>query len=314
MAHMGSAVDLQLKSVLVATDFSAVSEKPVRHALAIARHYGARLYVVNIVSSIGLNMAGPGSVEAAEELALSDASGFENALRTTGALDGLDCQTIIRRGDEVWKQLQNVISEKQVDLVVVGTHARRGLGKLMLGSTAEQIFRGVGCPVLTVGPDSYRDSHVDSLPDHRTFLFATDFGAASLHALSFAISFANHFQAQLAMLHVETTFPIEEGGYRWYTADDAIQMLENARIKHECRMKWELAAQKASLRLEPRLFVELGTASEKILELAARLTADSIILGLHRSRHPGATCHIPWTTAYEVVCGAKCPVLTVRNW
>ena len=53
---------------------------------------------------------------------------------------------------QVWKNLASIIAESEVDLLVVGTHGRTGLGKLLLGSVAENILRHSPCPVLTVGP------------------------------------------------------------------------------------------------------------------------------------------------------------------
>ena len=59
--------------------------------------------------------------------------------------------------------------------------------------------------------------------------------------------------------------------------------------------------------------VEFGSPSEKILRAAETFQVDAIIMGLHRSAHIDMASHAPWTTAYEVVRGASCPVLTVRN-
>ena len=57
----------------------------------------------------------------------------------------------VERG-EVWEVLSSLVEEKKIDLIVVGTHGRRGLKKLVLGSMAEQVFRQARCPVLTIGP------------------------------------------------------------------------------------------------------------------------------------------------------------------
>ncbi|MFZ0862776.1 MAG: universal stress protein, partial [Candidatus Sulfotelmatobacter sp.] len=65
--------------------------------------------------------------------------------------------------------------------------------------------------------------------------------------------------------------------------------------------------------VKPEFMVEFGLPGEKILQAADTLKADGIILGLHRSAHIGTASHMPWATAYEVVCRASCPVLTVRN-
>jgi nucleotide-binding universal stress UspA family protein len=121
--------------------------------------------------------------------------------------------------------MKTVIRQKQVDLVVLGTHGRGGLGKVLLGSIAEQIFRHADCFVVTVGPGSYKDSLVEKAQAVRPFLFATDFGAASLHALPYAISFASHFGAKLIVLHVLPAAPIPEG-FHWSTTGNLRQIRE----------------------------------------------------------------------------------------
>jgi nucleotide-binding universal stress UspA family protein len=312
MPLVAPAVDIQLKSVLIAADFSEASEKPLRHALAIARHYGAKFCLAHVVSSLGLMLVGPDAVNAATEAVWRDARRLEDNLAKRGTLAGLRHEVIVRQGD-LWLELEKIIDQEHVDMVVIGTHGRHGLGKLVLGSVAEQIFRHADCLVLTVGPGSFQDAPVDGSRVIRPFLFATDFGVASRHALPYAISFANHFRTKLVLLHVVPPVPMPEG-FHWCTAGDLMQMRENARIAS--LRKLEELTQNATLEVRPEFVVEFGSAkptSETILETAHNLKADSIIMGLHRSAHIGATSHMPWATAYEVVCGAGCPVLTVRN-
>ncbi|HXY09778.1 MAG TPA: hypothetical protein VEI52_18185 [Terriglobales bacterium] len=73
-----------------------------------------------------------------------------------------------------------------------------------------------------------------------------------------------------------------------------------------------MACQKPKLAATPEFVVEFGTPAAKILHTANTFKSDAIILGLHRSARIGAASHMPWATAYEVVCGAGCSVLTVR--
>ena len=310
MSLVAPAADLQLKSILVATDFSEASEKPLRHALAIARHYGAKFYLVHVVSSLGFTLVGPDAVNAATEAVWRDARKLEDDLVQRGALAGLRHEVIVRQGN-VWEELEKVIRQEEVNLVVIGTHGRRGLGKLLLGSVAEQVFRHADCLVLTVGPGSSLENPVESARAIRPFMFAADFGGASLHALPYAISSANHFGAKLVLLHVVPSVPMPEGP-RWYTPGDVMQMRENARMASLRRLE-ELTAQNAELAVKPEFMVEFGLPSEMILQAADTLKADGIIMGLHRSTHIGTASHMPWATAYEVVCRASCPVLTVKN-
>jgi nucleotide-binding universal stress UspA family protein len=302
--------DLQLKSVLIATDFSEASHKAFRHALAIARHYGAKLYVVHVVSSLGFTIAGPDAINQAVETVRRDARQLQDRLIQSGALAGLRHQVIVLQGD-VSQELEKVIRQKQVDLVVIGTHGRRGLGKLLLGSVAEQIFRQAECLVLTVGPGSLQDSPVGSSRAIRPFLFATDFSRASLHALPYAISAANHFGTKLVLLHVVSSVPMPEGANR-PSADDVMQARQQAHTAALRRLA-DLTLHVPKLAIEPEFLVDFGSLSEKILHAANHLKADAIVLGLHRSTHIGTASHMPWATAYEVVCDACCSVLTVRN-
>jgi nucleotide-binding universal stress UspA family protein len=91
-----------------------------------------------------------------------------------------------------------------------------------------------------------------------------------------------------------------------------MQARENARMGSLRRLE-ELLSQNAKLTVKPDFLVEFGSPSEKILQAADTLKADAIILGLHRSTHIDTKSHMPWATAYEVVCAAGCSVLTVRN-
>lgn len=88
MSLVAPAADLQLKSILVATDFSEASEKALRHTLAIARHYGAKFHPVHVVSSLGFTLVGPDAVSAAAEAVWRDARKLELLLFDLGNIEG----------------------------------------------------------------------------------------------------------------------------------------------------------------------------------------------------------------------------------
>jgi len=312
MPIAASPVNLQLKSVLIATDFSPASEKPLCHALAIARCYGAKFCLAHVVSSLGFTLAGPGAIAAAWEAASRDAAYLEGELVRSGALAGLQHQVVVRQG-EVWPELEGIIRQEEIDAVVIGTHGRQGMGKLVLGSVAEEIFRRADCLVLTVGPRALEQPDIETPGVNRTFLLATDFGDASLRALPYAISFANQFEAKLVLLSVIPRIPMSDD-LHWCTASGLARTQENVRIA-KLRQLEELTRD-AALEVRPEFHIEFGSArpvSETILEAAERLRVDLIVMGLHRSAHIETACHTPSATAYEVVCRAGCPVLTVKS-
>ncbi len=228
MSLVDSALHPCLKSVLIATDLSPASAKPLHHALGIALHYGAKLYVAHVVSTVPYLIAGPQALALAYEGASESIQQLQSDLLHDDSAKGLDCEFIIRYG-HVWQELQAIIFQKQIDLIVVGTHARRGFEKVLLGSVAEHVFRDASCPVLTVGPHSYQDRRVDLTGEIRTYLFATDFSEVSLHALPQAVSLANQTKATLILLHVVLAAPAPQIS-GWYNSSEIMSLRENARM------------------------------------------------------------------------------------
>ena len=107
-----------------------------------------------------------------------------------GLLTGLPSQTPLRQG-AVWEVISDVVKRNEIDLLVLASHGRHGIPRLVLGSVAEDVFRNVSCPVLTVGPDvkpcNSREMKIKKV------LLATHFeagSAAPAHAACFAMNLA----------------------------------------------------------------------------------------------------------------------------
>ncbi|MGO9677708.1 MAG: universal stress protein [Candidatus Sulfotelmatobacter sp.] len=296
---------LKPRSILVPTDFSEASEKALRYSLALARYYESKLCLAHVVSSLGPAMAGPDAIAACEEAVSREAADLENWLIQTGALTGIRHKFIVRRG-ELWPELQEITRQESADLLVVGTHGRHSIAKLFFGSIAEQIFREADCPVLTLGPHTDGRPWFETSSTRPTFLFATDFGPASLHGLPQAIAAANQFGAKLAFLSIAPAAPSHtDEGLRNWQADARMRTLQRLA---------ELADD-AGLDRRPQLYAEFKSArpvSEQILETAGKLRSDLIIMGLHDSAHTGMISHLDLATTYDVVCQAGSPVLTVN--
>jgi nucleotide-binding universal stress UspA family protein len=200
--------------------------------------------------------------------------------------------TLIRRG-EIWAELAKIVEEKEIDMVVCGTHGRTGVNKMLLGSVAENIYRHAPCPVLTVGPNVAGEP--DSLGDIHTILYPTDFTSESIAAVPYAVSLARENQARLYLLHV-TESPVSAA------AEDEL-----------ARRLRDLVPRDAELSCAPKAFVDSGEPARKITDLAEELMVDLIVLGPRRPRVLPASNHLPATTASYVVSRAICPVLTIRE-
>jgi nucleotide-binding universal stress UspA family protein len=302
-------VHTQVNAVLVATDFSPASGRPLCRAITIARNYGAKLYLLHVVSSIGFTLAGPSAVATAETLALRHAEQLEHNLVASGALQRVCHQAIVCDGD-ICVALEKVIGEEHIDLVVIGAHSRMGLSKFIFGSVAERILRSTSAPVLTVGPKAPPEMERPRPGAPRPLLFATDFSEASLRVLPYAISLANERIAKLVLVHVLPSAPRPKGN-GWYMPDDISRVQKEAQVS--VRRRLEALTSDAGLSVEPEFITEVGEPAKQILRIAEDLAAQVIVLGLPRRNHAAVISHLPWSTAYQVVCWAPCAVLTVKN-
>jgi nucleotide-binding universal stress UspA family protein len=277
------------KNILFATDLTRYSSVALPYVRSLAKKYGAKIYAVHVVS------AKKEVLPSGRERIVPITQSIREARRAMEALapewEGIRHQTMVRRGD-VWDAISKTIREKKIDLVVTGTHGRRGLSKTILGSVAEKIFRQAPCPVLTVGPNI--SGEPESIVDLHSILFPTDFSPASLAALPYAISLAQENRAHLYLLHVMAS--IEDG---------PVTASFYERLK-------KLVPKEANLWCEPKAFVETGNPAEVILSQAEELAVDLIVLGTKSRPTITRERPLPMATAYRVVSQAICPVLTVH--
>src|SRR5262249_32079471 len=184
----------RFENILFATDFSPAATHAIPFVKALARHFQSKLAVLHVKSPVVNPMTQPATWPAVVEAAKAADERHREELRETFA--GINTELLLEEG-EIQSNLEKALEKYDTDLVIIGTRGRTGLSKMLLGSVAEEIFRTVPCPVVTVGP------HSDSFRANiRDILFATDFASEAPAAAAYAISLAQEFQARLTMLHV----------------------------------------------------------------------------------------------------------------
>lgn len=294
MGTAPSTTRVQLNNVLYCTDFSIAAGRALPYAVELVRHFAGKLFALHVMPADQYLMV-PAQTWDASEFS-KEQTMREKANVLFGKIPGIDSEILVGKG-EIWPAISSAIEEHQIDLAVIGTRGRTGIEKLVLGSEAEEIFRKARCAVLTVGPHSPEHPSPDG--HLRQILYATDFSPEGAAAAPYAISLAQEYQAELMLMHV--IIPPKTG--------DLVKAPE-LRITAE-RLLQNLLPKDAELWCKPRFAVEEGDASTKILEVADRLKADLIVLGVRR---PGTSLvtHLPLATAHKVVSRAQCPVLTVR--
>lgn len=297
MKTLDARTRIQLNNILFATDFSPAAAAALPYAAEIAKRFDANLFALHVRTPVINPMTPPAGWPALERAAEEEERERRESLRN--ALPGVNATVLMEDGD-VWSKVQGTIRKANIDLLVIGTRGRTGVGKVLLGSAAEELFREAPCPVLTVGPHAPAQPVGDG--KFTRILYATSFGAESAAAAPYAISLAQEFQANLTLLHV-----LEDP-----KAGDLVvpqDLLESTRTRLA-----HLVPPDAELWCAPDYAVERGDVAAKILEVARNRNADLIVLGAHApGRVPGATAHLPIATAHKVVSHADCPVLTVRD-
>jgi len=287
---------VKFQNILLATDFAGPSNLAVAYAAGMARSFGAKLYAMHVQEPINYALP-PESWQKLELTRQLEIDFLFEAVRR-------ECPEIkphVLTGEGVvWRAIEDAVKKHEVDLVIVGTRGRTGLGKALLGSVAEEILRHASCPVLTVGPRVCQAERRRG--KMASILFATDFGAASLKAAPIAVSLAEENQAKLTLLHV-----IENR--------ESNEMRMPADFGASCeRQLRALVPDDALMWCEPHCAVQRGLPTEKILEEAEAHDADLIVLGVHNPEGvPGAASHLPIATVHNVIARASAPVLTVRS-
>ena len=278
-------------NILFLTDFSPPSTAALRYALSVARRFEAKVYVTHVVEPP--LAAPPTAVFYGTAPVREDAENKLNAMLSEGKLNNVLHEIILGEGSP-WPAVEKIIAEKKIDLVVVGTHGRKGFRKVVLGSFAEEIYRKANCPVLTIGPEN--PANPEKEMRFQRVLVATDLQDETHRACDYAVAVAWRHGAELIVLHV-----IEDQVSDFGRA-------EQQRLASLARMEG-LIAPETPLASKPEMIVVRGHAAEEIPRAASMHGADLIVIGLHGGKRMAG--HLPGTVAYQVVCSAPCPVLTV---
>jgi nucleotide-binding universal stress UspA family protein len=282
---------ISIRNILYATDFSRYSDAALPFALSLAGKYKATVLAAHVISLSPFPKFAPTQgLRAIRAQALREAQ--QSMKRLDPYWNRIPHETLIRSGD-VWTELSKIVAGREIDLIVTGTHGRTGVSKVLMGSVAESILRHSPCPVLTVGPNFVGEP--ESIREVHTILFPTDFTRESVDAVRYAVSLAHENQARLYLLHV-TAEPVSA-----LTKNELLGRLH------------DLIPTEAELSCAPKAFVECGTPSDVIADLAEELTVDLIVLGPRRSPAAAGSTHLPTTTTSAVLSRAICPVLTVHK-
>lgn len=294
---------LEVKLILCPIDFSEFSVRAYHHALSLAEHYRAKLVALHIVELFRFPSVGfAASAGLYEE--------FCQAVRESGKEQ---LQEFVKNHthDEIQPELvvhQGIASDsilsfaqaQKTDVIVMGTHGRRGYDRLMLGSVTNRVIRRAPCPVLAVCKPSHDSMAAGKERGHvhhlSRILFCTDFSENSERALNYAISAAAEYDAELTLLHVLEEVPSPAKTEEAIAA--ATEQL-NKLIPPERRKT-----------LKIKTAVRIGKPYRQIIQLALETQVDIVAMAV---RGRGALdLAVFGSTTYRVMQLGPCPVLAVH--
>ena len=185
---------MTIDNVLIPTDFSACADHALSHAVELADRFGARLHILHVVNELdpdwyGITDAQERAVKLRDQIKTEARERLE---KMAPGEDHHDFETTVslQLSFDVADSINEYVDEREIDLVVMGTHGRRGLDRLMLGNVADKLVRHAPCPVMTVSEEvPWADEDEEVVFDD--ILAPIDFSDHSREALRVSKTFAS---------------------------------------------------------------------------------------------------------------------------
>jgi nucleotide-binding universal stress UspA family protein len=230
MNAVDTTTRISLKNILYATDFSLAAEAALPYVLGLATRYGARVHALHVRHPSPYPLVGPEAMpqimETLEEQVKLDSESMHQMLAAVP-------HEVLNPEGEVWPRIAEVLEKENIDLIIIGTRGRTGIGRAVLGSVAEEILRRAPCPVLTVGP--HISPNTKRRLEMKEVLCAVDFSPESLAAIPYAVSLAQENQARLTVLHVVAEAKVGEFVHPEHYAASTLRQLRKPGVS---RISW----------------------------------------------------------------------------
>ena len=294
---------LEVKLILCPIDFSEFSVRAYHHALSLAEHYRAKLVALHIVElfrfpSVGFAASAGLFDESCQAVRESGKEQLQEFVKNH-THDEIQPELVVHQGIAPDSILSFAQAQK-TDVIVMGTHGRRGYDRLMLGSVTDRVMRRAPCPVLAVCKPPHDSMAAGKERGHvhhlSRILFCTDFSENSERALNYAISATTEYDAELTLLHVLEEVPSPA------KTEEAIAAATDQLDK--------LIPPEGRKTLKIKTAVRIGKPYRQIIQLALETQIDMVVMGV---RGRGALdLAVFGSTTYRVMQLGPCPVLAVH--
>ncbi len=294
---------MNIKRILVPTDFSDTANLALRQAVILAEKYKAELLVlharlINENSAVKLPKK-LAHLKLAEDRIDAEISNYiKTCLHQTGA-ENIEHEVI--RGHSAYSAILSFLNEHPFDLIVIGTHGRSNLEQLLLGSVTEKVVRYAACPVLTI-PRNY-----DLKNKIQTVTVPFDFSKQALLALKTAVEITNE-TAKIELLYI---FEKEKKpAFQLQGAYSKLDILPEIRRQATQRIKELMAEMKGASR-KISITVSEGVPHKKIAEYVNKNHSDLVIMV--SQGQVGLDRFLLGSTTERVIRSVHRPILTLKQ-
>jgi nucleotide-binding universal stress UspA family protein len=285
---------ITIKTILCPVDFFPASDAAVTYAAGLAENYDAGIHLLHVVTPVPV-------------------TGFEYALDTTQIMKsmqetatveltklagrvkqaGINVEFEVRVGD-VYEEIKQYIEDVKPQIVVMGTHGRRGVQRWFMGSTTEKLLRHSPVPLITISAAGEKTG----IPRFRRILVTTDFSDGTADALAYAFSVAQENESQISLLHVVQDVAADVSGkYRESLMQGVQKQLD------------DLVPPEATTWCDVKTEVETGVPYRIIVRVLEDEKIDLLIMNIHGKGMLDRA--LLGSTAERVVRVAPCPVMLI---
>jgi nucleotide-binding universal stress UspA family protein len=285
---------LDLHRILFPTDFSECAQGALPHAIRLAELHDADLELLHV-----LVLHATSAIEAIEPFP-GEESAKEALEATAREPKGGRVTHHVTRAIAAAPAILDYADAGEVDLIVIGSHGRRGIRRLLLGSVAEEVLREARCPVLIVREKKEPATEVEV----KRILIPVDFSKQTALAVGYAHELAGTFGAALDLLHV-VEVPTYPDFYVPFSA-----ALETTAVRRDAGDRLEALAEPLRATHEVGTHVKVGRTTTEVTDFAERGGHDLIVLPSHG--YSGLERVLLGSVAEGVLRRTPCPVLTVK--